>query len=199
MMSKIIGLTGGIGSGKTTVANMFLKLGVPIYIADAEAKNLMNKSKLIKRKLIKLFGEDAYLHDTLNKPFIAKKIFNSKELLEKMNAIVHPKVAAHFKRWVAKQTAPYVIKEAAILFENSSYLQCDAVVLVVANEEDRIQRVVKRDNTSKQQVKSIIDNQWSDEKKIDLAQFVIYNNTLLDTRNQVEKVHKKILATICYS
>jgi len=196
-MSKIIGLTGGIGSGKTTVANMFLELGVPIYIADVEAKKLMNRSKIIKRKLTKLFGADAYLDDKLNKPLIAKKIFSSKVLLEKMNAIVHPKVAAHFKRWVKKQTAPYVIKEAAILFENGSYLQCDAVILVVANEEDRIQRVVKRDNSSIQKVKAIIDNQWSDERKIVLSQFVIHNNTLLDTRNQVENVHKKILTTIC--
>ena len=196
-MSKIIGLTGGIGSGKTTVANMFLELGVPIYIADVEAKKLMNRSKVIKRKLTKLFGSDAYLDNKLNKPFIAEKIFNTKELLEKMNAIVHPKVAAHFKRWVKKQTTPYVIKEAAILFENGSYLQCDAVILVVANEEDRIQRVVKRDNSSIQKVKAIIDNQWSDERKIVLSQFVIHNNTLLDTRNQVENVHKKILTTIC--
>ena len=196
-MSKIIGLTGGIGSGKTTVANMFLKLGVPIYIADAEAKNLMNKSKLIKRKLIKLFGEDAYLHDTLNKPFIAKKFFNSKELLEKMNAIVHPKVAGHFKRWIAKQTAPYVIKEAAILFENNNYLQCDAVILVVADKETRIQRVIKRDNTSRAKVKVIMDNQWSDEKKMGLSKFVIKNVTLSNTRKEVENIHKKILTTIC--
>lgn len=196
-MSKIIGLTGGIGSGKTTVANMFMELGVPIYIADVEAKMLMSRSKIIKRKLIKLFGNDAYLEDKLNKPFIAQKIFNNKDLLEKMNAIVHPKVASHFKRWLAKQTTPYVIKEAAILFENNNYLHCDAIILVVADEATRIQRVIKRDNTSIKQVKAIIDNQWSDEKKVALSHFVLDNNTLSDTKKQVMKIHKKILATIC--
>ena len=196
-MSKIIGLTGGIGSGKTTVANMFFEFGVPIYIADIEAKKLMNRSKVIKRQLIKVFGEDAYLDGLLNKPFIAKKIFGNKDFLKKMNAIVHPKVAAHFKRWVVKQTTPYVIKEAAILFENNNYLHCDAVILVVASEEDRIQRVIKRDNSSEQQVKSIMDNQWSDERKMALSQFVINNNTLFETLNQVEKTHKKILNSIC--
>lgn len=196
-MSKIIGLTGGIGSGKTTVANMFMELGVPIYIADVEAKTLMNRSKIIKRKLIKLFGDNAYLDYKLNKPFIAQKIFNNKDLLEKMNAIVHPKVASHFKRWLTKQTTPYIIKEAAILFENNNYLHCDAIILVVADEATRIQRVIKRDNTSIKQVKAIMGNQWSDEKKVALSQFVIDNNALSDTKKQVKKIHNKILATIC--
>jgi len=196
-MSKIIGLTGGIGSGKTTVANMFSELGVPIYIADVEAKKLMSKSKIIIRKLKKLFGEDAYIDNKLNKPFIAQKIFNNKDLLEKMNAIVHPKVATHFKRWVGKQTTPYVIKEAAILFENNNYLQCDAIILVVADMETRIQRVIKRDKTSKAKVKAIMDNQWSDEKKIALSQFVIKNEELSITRKEVQNIHNKILTTIC--
>ena len=195
-MSKIIGLTGGIGSGKTTVANMFSELGVPVYIADIEAKKLMSRSKIIKRKLIKLFGEDVYLEDKLNKPLIAQKIFNDKDLLEKMNAIVHPKVATHFKRWVAKQTAPYVIKEAAILFENNNYVHCDAIILVVADEDTRIQRVIKRDNTSKKQIKAIIGNQWSNGKKIALSQFVIKNTALSNTEKEVEKIHKVLLDAI---
>lgn len=198
-MSKIIGLTGGIGSGKTTVANMFLELDVPVYIADIEAKQLMNKSKIIKRKLLKLFGKKAYVNDTLNKPFIAKKIFNDKELLEKMNTIVHPKVATHFNRWLKKQKTPYVIKEAAILFENQNYLQCDAIILVVADEDTRIQRVIKRDNSTKKQVKAIMDNQWPDEKKMALSQFIIKNNVLSNTRKEVKKIHEKILTTICES
>ena len=115
---KIVGLTGGIGSGKTTVANMFRAFGISIYIADEEAKKLMASSKIIKRKLIALFGEKAYDNDALNKPFIADLIFKNSSLLEKMNAIIHPRVASHFKKWLIKQKSPYVIKEAAILFEN---------------------------------------------------------------------------------
>lgn len=196
-MNKIIGLTGGIGSGKTTVANMFLELGVPIYIADIEAKKLMNRSKVIKRKLLKLFGKEAYINNKLNKAYIAKKIFNDKDLLKKMNAIVHPKVASHFKRWVEKQKLPYVIKEAAILFENNNYLDCDAVITVIVQEDVRIERVMKRDNSTITQIKAIIDNQWNDEKKMALSQFVIENSQLSDTQNQVEKIHKQILNTIC--
>jgi len=196
-MTKIIGLTGGIGSGKTTVAKMFSEFNVPIYTADTEAKKLINKSKVIKRKLIKLFGEKAYIDEKLNRDFIAQKIFNDKDLLEKMNAIVHPKVASHFKRWLSKQNAPYIIKEVAILFENGSYLLCDAVILVIADKELRIQRVIKRDKSSRPKVQAIINNQWDDDKKISLSQFVINNSNLSKTRKEVKKIHKKILEAIC--
>jgi dephospho-CoA kinase len=193
---KIIGLTGGIGSGKTTVAKMFNDLHVPVYIADVEAKRLMNTSKVIKKKLVKLFGTEAYKNEVLNKPFIADKIFNNKELLHKMNAIVHPKVASHFKKWVAKQPGPYVIKESAILFENGGYLNCDAVITVTASKKDRIQRVIARDKSSVKKVKAIMNNQWSDADKIKLSQYVIKNNNLLKTQEQVKKIHHKILKTI---
>jgi len=196
-MTKIIGLTGGIGSGKTTVAKMFSEINVPIYTADTEAKKLINKSKVIKRKLIKLFGEKAYIDEKLNRDFIAQKIFNDKDLLEKMNAIVHPKVASHFKRWLSKQNAPYIIKEVAILFENGSYLLCDAVILVIADKELRIQRVIKRDKSSRPKVQAIINNQWDDDKKISLSQFVINNSNLSKTRKEVKKIHKIILESIC--
>lgn len=194
---KIIGLTGGIGSGKTTVANMFHELHVPIYIADLEAKRLMNNSKIIKRKLIELFGSNAYQNNVLNKPLIADRIFNNKNLLSKMNAIVHPKVGAHFNKWVEKQNTAYVIKEAAILFENGGYLSCDAIITVTASEKDRIQRVITRDNSSINKVKAIINNQWSDAEKVKLSQYVITNNNLSETKAQVIKIHQEILKTIC--
>ncbi|MCB0468931.1 MAG: dephospho-CoA kinase, partial [Aequorivita sp.] len=146
---KIIGLTGGIGSGKTTVAQLFSELGVPIYIADIEAKKIMDSSKVIRRKLIALLGEDAYSGAKLNRKFVADKIFNDKFLLDAVNAVIHPKVAAHFRKWVSKQKATYVIKEAAILFENGSYKNCDMVILVTAPKQVRITRVMARDNTSK--------------------------------------------------
>lgn len=192
----IVGLTGGIGSGKTTVANFFKKLGIPIYIADVEAKKLMNKSKVLRRKIITLFGEEAYLDNKLNRPYIAGKIFNNESLLQQMNAIVHPKVGKHFKKWAEKQNAPYVIKEAAILFENSSYLHCDFVITVIVEENIRIKRVLERDNTTKSKIRAIIDNQWNDEDKVKLSNFVIKNNTLKDTENQVLAIHKELLKQI---
>ena len=179
---KIVGLTGGIGSGKTTVAKKFEALGIPIYIADIEAKKLMNRSKIIKRKLYKLFGESAYVKGELNKSFIAKKIFENKDLLEKMNAIVHPKVGKHFDRWLNKQTSPYVIKESAILFEKNLQEQCDFVVLVTSPKELRIKRLLDRDNTTKEKILAVMSNQLIEEEKIKRSDFVITNT-----------IHKRLL------
>ncbi len=192
----VIGLTGGIGSGKTTVAKMFNKLGVPIYIADLEAKKIMNSSKTIRGKLIQLFGNEAYTEDSLNKPFLAKKIFNDNDLLVKMNAIVHPKVRLHFKNWLKEQDTPYVIKEAAILFENGGYHECDNVITVIASRENKMQRVIQRDNSTIDSVKAIMNNQWSDEDKVKLSHYVIDNNNLPKTENQVKIIHQKILNLI---
>ncbi|WP_298343287.1 dephospho-CoA kinase [uncultured Algibacter sp.] len=189
----IVGLTGGIGSGKTTVAKQFSELGVPIYIADDEAKNLMNRSKVIKRKLIKLFGDKAYIDGELNRPFIANIIFNNKTYLEKMNAIVHPKVARHFEKWMLKQDASYVIKEVAILFENGGHKTCNYIITVVAPIETRIKRLLKRDHTSKEKIEAIMNNQWTDEEKIKHSHFVIENIELDKTKKQVNKIHKKLL------
>lgn len=192
----IVGLTGGIGSGKTTVAKQFSELGIPIYIADDEAKSLMNRSKVIRRKLVKLFGDKAYIDGELNRPFIANIIFNDKTYLQQMNAIVHPKVAKHFEKWVLKQDAPYVIKEVAILFENNGHKTCDYVITVVAPIKTRIKRLLKRDHTSKEKIEAIINNQWSDEEKIKLSHFVIENIELDNTIKQVRKIHKKLLVKI---
>jgi len=189
---KIVGLTGGIGSGKTTVAKLFSELGVPIYIADIEAKKLTDSSKVIRRKLIALLGEDAYLGSKLNRKFVADKIFNNKSLLDAVNAVIHPKVAAHFKKWVSKQNAAYVIKEAAILFENGSYKNCDLVILVTAPKKIRIARVMARDNTSKTEIEQRMSNQWSDEKKKKLADIIIENIDLKTTRKEVESIHKSL-------
>lgn len=189
----IVGLTGGIGSGKTTVAKQFSELGIPVYIADDEAKSLMRRSKIIKRKLIKLFGVNAYVEGELNKPFLANIIFNDKTYLQKMNAIVHPKVARHFEKWVLKQDAPYVIKEVAILFENGGHKLCDFVITVTAPKETRIQRLLKRDNTSKEKIEAIMKNQWTDAEKVKHSHFVIENIELENTKKQVLKIHKKLL------
>lgn len=189
----IVGLTGGIGSGKTTVAKAFAKLGVPVYIADEEAKSLMRRSKVIKRKLIKLFGEETYIENELNKPFLANIIFNDKTYLQKMNVIVHPKVARHFEKWVLKQASPYVIKEVAILFENGGDKHCDLIITVTAPKETRIKRLLKRDNTSKEKIDAIMKNQWTDEEKVKHSDFVIENVNLENTKVKVAEIHKKIL------
>lgn len=193
---KIVGLTGGIGSGKTTVSNMFKDLGVPVYIADNEAKNLMSSSKVIKRKLIDLFGPKAYEDNSLNRTYIASKIFNDDTYLQKMNAIIHPKVANHFKHWLQKQTSKYVIKEAAIIFEHNMQSQYDYVITVIANEEDRINRILKRDNTTKDKIMSIMKHQLSDDEKIKLSDFVIINDKLEHTKEQVLNIHNFILKNL---
>ena len=189
----IVGLTGGIGSGKSTVAKMFAELGIPIYDADSEAKGLMNRSKVIRRKLIALFGEKAYLKSGLNRPYLAERIFNDEALLKEMNAIVHPKVASHFKRWIKRQDSAYVIREAAILFESGTYKDCDFIITVSAPKEERIKRVVLRDKSTAERVKAIMKNQWTDDKRRAMSDFIIENTDLQKTRRQVEKIHSEIV------
>lgn len=193
---KIVGLTGGIGSGKTTVSNMFKDLGVPVYIADVEAKTLMNTSAVIKRKLTDLFGPMAYQNNELNRAYISSKIFSDKVYLEKMNAIIHPKVAEHFKQWLQKQTSLYVIKEAAIIFEHNTQSQYDAIITVIADKEARINRILKRDATTKDKILSIMKHQLSDEEKVKMSDFVILNDNLEHTKEQVLKTHNSILETL---
>ncbi|MGC1631949.1 MAG: dephospho-CoA kinase [Gelidibacter sp.] len=189
---KTVGLTGGIGSGKTTVAKMFQELGVPLYIADDQAKHLMNTSKIIKKKLIALFGEQAYTNGRLNRPFLASKIFENAALLKQMNAIVHPEVGADFLRWKKKQNSPYVLKEAAIIFENDMASQYDFIITVVADLEQRIARVVKRDDTTKDKVLAIVSNQLTDKEKAEQSDFVITNHDLDETKAQVLKIHQQL-------
>lgn len=192
-LMKIVGLTGGIGSGKTTVTKMFAELGIPVYNSDIEAKKITNTSQTIHTELISILGEETYKDGTLDRKFMAGKIFNNKELLQKVNAIIHPKVADHFKKWVTQQSSPYVIKEAAILFESGSNAQCDLVILVTASEQERIRRVMGRDNISKEEVQARMNNQWSDSEKVKLSDFVIQNDNLPETKIQVEAIHARLV------
>lgn len=193
---KIVGLTGGIGSGKTTVAKMFQELGVPLYIADDRAKVLMNTSKVIRKKLILLFGKEAYKDKQLNRPFLASKIFENADLLKQMNAIVHPEVGADFEQWKEKQTSAYVLKEAAIIFEINKASQYDFIITVVADLDQRIARVMNRDNTTEAKVLAIVNNQWSDDEKAKQSDFVIINHDLDQTKLQVMEIHQQLLKTI---
>ena len=192
----IVGLTGGIGSGKTTVAKAFSALGIPVYIADEEAKKLMRRSKVIKRKLIQLFGDKAYVNGELNRAFIAGIIFNDKTYLGKMNAIIHPRVAKHFEKWALKQDSAYLIKEVAILFENGGHKDCDFVITVKAPKSIRIERLLKRDNTTKEKIEAIMKNQWTDSEKVKLSNFVIDNVALQKTQEQVLKIHNEIIENL---
>jgi len=190
---KIVGLTGGIGSGKSTVAKMFKALGVPVYDSDKEAKRLLNSSKKLRGKLISLLGEGAYKGKRLNKTFVSSKIFDDKKLLLKMNKIVHPAVRTHFMKWVAKQEASYVVQEAAIIFENGNQHNYDAIILTTSPQDVRIERVVYRDAVSEKQVLARIRNQWPDAEKIPLSDFVIHNLDLEKTTEEVSKINKVLL------
>ncbi len=190
---KLIGLTGGIGSGKSTVAKMFEALGVPVYNSDTEAKLLMVSSKKIKNAIIALFGEEAYQDGHLNRDLIAEKVFTNKNLLTQLNAIVHPAVKEHFQSWVKKQDHPYVVQEAAIIFENGIQDRYDATVLVTAPKDMRIKRVVSRDNVKEQDVLSRMDNQWAEADKMVLATYVIHNIDLEETKRKVQEIHQVFL------
>jgi len=193
---KIGGLTGGIGSGKTTVACMFNELGIPVYIADVEAKRLMVESEAIVSGVIELFGAEAYIDGTLNRSYIAGQVFNNKEKLTSLNSIVHPAVHRDFKDWVATKNSPYVLKEAAIIFENGGERKLDFTILVTAPIETRIARVLKRDKTDRDAILKRIDNQWSDDKKRALATYCIENIDVEDTKEHVKYIHNQLIRMV---
>ncbi|MDC1285645.1 dephospho-CoA kinase [Flavobacteriaceae bacterium] len=192
-MPRIIGLTGGIGSGKSKVALRFLALGVPCYIADDRAKDLMNTSADLKEAICKLFGSESYSGGVLNRPHIANVVFKDATALAQLNALVHPAVAQDFIEWVAKQEAPYVIKEAAILFENGGSKLCDSIILITAPEAVRLKRVLARDNSSVQEIEDRMSKQWSDERKIPLADYHIENMEWNDTILKIDAIHQELI------
>lgn len=188
---KIIGLTGGIGSGKSTVRKIFETLGISTYDADTNSKEIVNSNKNIILKLKELFGNEIYLsNNTLNKELLAKYIFNDKETLNKVNNIIHPEVQKHFTNWTLEQKTKYVIKEAAILFESGAHKFTDKIILVTAPEQLRIDRVLHRDGKSAAEIKKIIDNQLSDTEKIKISDFIIYNDNQKLIIPQVIKIHE---------
>ena len=190
---KVIGLTGGIGSGKTTVAGFFKELGVPVYIADDAGKRLMITSEEVKRSIVNLLGPESYDEGQPNRKYIASKVFTSAEKLEKLNKIIHPAVDIDFRQWKSSQNDPYVIYEAAILFESGGYKKCDAVILVTAPLETRISRLQKRDQSSTAEIEARMQHQWPDERKRTLSQFEIVNTEILKTKEQVQIVHEILL------
>ena len=189
---KIIGLTGGIGSGKSTVLEFLQGYGMDVYVADVEAKKLMNTDRELIDQVLNLFGNQSYKDGKLNRSYISSIVFNDKDKLEALNKLVHPKVHAHFKDFIAKSTAEFVVYEAAILFESGSDKFCDYIILVTANIEDRIERVMRRDGVSKKQVLERIKHQLKDDYKIKKADFVIENVDLEQTELQVAALYDLI-------
>jgi dephospho-CoA kinase len=175
---KQVGITGGIGAGKSVVAKVFKSLGYPVYDADAAAKWCYANNLSLKNKVIDLFGAPSYHADgSLNRPFLAKQVFQNQEKLNQLNDLVHPAVKAHYQAWLqANKQSKLVFKEAAILMETSGYKQMDYTILVTAPIETRIARVIKRDNTTKEEVHSRINKQWSDEQKRTYAYAEIVND-----------------------
>jgi len=193
-----IGITGGIGSGKTTVCRIFETLGIPVFYADTVAKQIMVTDPILVAGVKQAFGEDSYLADgTLNNKHIAGIVFNNALELEQLNSLVHPAVFRAFDSWIEQvpDTVPYTLKEAALLFESDSYKMCDQTVLVIAPLETRLQRVMVRDGVSEAQVRARMDKQLSDEQKMKLADHLIYNNETDSLIAQVLKLHQQFLNT----
>lgn len=191
-MTKIIGLTGGIGSGKTTVAKQFESLGVPVYIADVEAKKIMDFPETI-HQIKTEFGNSIFDGGTLNREKLAKIVFENPEKLQKLNNVIHPLVKKHFLEWVKKnKDSSFVIKETAILFESGSYKDCDKIITVTAPLETRIERVLKRDASDYESIMKRVQNQWTDEMRIAKSDYIIENIDLKTTINQVNILYKEL-------
>lgn len=191
----LLGITGGIGAGKTLVCKVFESLGIPIFNSDIAAKELMNDSIDLKKKIIYLLGEKAYNLDNLNRAYVAQSVFNDKEKLLALNKLVHPLVREMFKDWVKiNHTMPYVLNEAALLIESGSYRDLDEVIYINAPERIRIKRVMLRDNCNETDVRLRIKNQWSDVEKVKHCKWVINNDNSEMLLPQILKTHKEIIS-----
>lgn len=190
-MTKIIGLTGGIGSGKSRVAHYIASKGIPVYIADAAAKEIMEQPDVMAQ-IKQIFHQNVMTSEgKLDRKVIGQLVFTSPELLKKLNAIVHPLVKTHFIEWLQQhKTSSFVLKEVAILFESGGNKECDKVILVTAPEAIRIQRTMLRDNTSQEAILNRIQNQLSDAEKIQKSDFVISNIDIKETYSQTDEILK---------
>jgi len=187
---KIVGLTGGIGSGKTTVSKEFQKYSIKVYNSDLRAKFLMNNSIVLKNKLINNFGKEFYINDELNKSYISQIIFNDPISLKLVNSMVHPEVFNDFNEWRQSLSEKFVLYESALIFETGSYKLNDFNILVTCDHDLRVKRILKRDGINEEKINSIINNQWDDDKKISLADYIFFN-----TSNKENKLKVKNLLT----
>jgi dephospho-CoA kinase len=197
-----VGITGGIGSGKTTVCKVFEVLGIPVFYADTEAKNIMIQDPLLIEGVKAAFGKESYFEDgKLNNKHIASIVFNNEAELSKLNALVHPAVFRAFDTWetMIDKEVPYTLKEAALLFESGSYKMCDTTILVIAPLEVKLSRVTQRDQVTAEQVKARMDKQLSDEEKSKLTNHFIMNNESRSIIEQVLTLHKQFLEVAAIS
>ena len=191
-----IGLTGGMGSGKTIVSRIFSVLGVPVFYSDDAAKTVMNEDVELKKKIISLFGAEAYTEDQLNRKYISSIVFNDPFKLEQLNALVHPVTIAAADKWMQQQTTPYVVKEAALMFEAGAAAHLDYVIGVFAPQAMRVQRAMQRDGITREEALARINNQVDDNIKMKLCDFVIVNNEQQSVLSQVLNLHEKFLAMV---
>jgi dephospho-CoA kinase len=188
-----VGLTGGIGSGKSTVAQIFEVLGIPVFYADDEAKRILNEDEELKQAIIKNFGDESYKDGMLNRNYIASIVFNDKEKLELLNSLTHPATMRNGEAWMNKQTTPYAVHEAALIFEAGVNKRLDYVIGVTAPEALRIKRVMERDNVKGDEVKKRIDRQMEEDRKMNLCDFVIINDEQQLLMPQVLQLHDTLL------
>jgi dephospho-CoA kinase len=190
-----VGITGGIGSGKTSVCRFFKTLGIPVYYADERAKWLMEHDVDLKKKITDTFGSEAYINGILNRQFLAKTVFANDEQLKKLNALVHPAVGADTANWMQQQLhQPYVLYEAAILFESGSYKMLDKIITVFAPKELRLKRVIERDKVSREDVEARMNKQLPDEEKMEKSDFVIYNDGSHTLISQILNIHQELIS-----
>lgn len=188
-----IGLTGGIGAGKTEITKIFKILGIPVYYSDLQSKIIINSDLDIINKLKSRFGDNIYINNHLDSKKLGEIVFNSSNELDYLNKIIHPAVEKDFDDWIKIQNSKYVIKEAAILFESGTYKKLDKIISVISTSEIRIKRVIKRDKVSKNVVIQRINKQISDVEKIKLSDYLIYNNEKVLVVPQVMEIHQQII------
>lgn len=187
-----VGITGGIGSGKSTVCRLLANCGVAVYVADDRAKELMQSNDSVRRSLVETFGDDTYVDGTLNRAYLAECVFSDKEALARLNSIVHPAVMADFDSWASVQSGDYVVLESAILFEAGLDDRVDTTVAVMAPREVRLERAMQRDGATREQIENRMNNQLSDDELCTRSKYAVVNILLEDLEEDVEQLHRRL-------
>ena len=191
-----VAITGGIGTGKTTISSMFADKGIPVFNSDEIAKEIMNTNSLLKNEIITAFGDKAYDKNKLNKEYLSDVVFNNEILLKKINSIVHPYVADEFNSWIQEQDSKYIIYESAIIFENQAEDSFDKIICVTASEEEVISRIMKRNDFSVDKIKSIINKQLPNDAKVQKSDYVIESMNISKLSDKVLEIHNDIMGSI---